>query len=84
MHLELNAGEIESLVRNVVTEVLATIDWPQGRLALTEEEAAASLGVNRHVLRDLRLAGKLTARRLGRKIVYTRNDLLAVIGESQQ
>jgi hypothetical protein len=76
MRLEFAKDEIEAVVRQVVAEVLATIDWPQGRLALDESEAATACGVARHVLRDLRLAGKLPGRRLGRKIVYLRDDLL--------
>lgn len=81
MRLEFAKSDIEELVRQVVGEVLSAIDWPQGRIALTEEEAARACGVNRHVLRDLRLAGKLNAKKLGRKVVYCRDDILRVIRE---
>lgn len=79
MRFELDASELEDLVRGVVTEVLGAVDWPQGRLALTETEAAAALGVNRHVLRDLRLAGKLAGQRVGRRIVYQRSHLVNLL-----
>jgi hypothetical protein len=83
MRLEFAKNEIEELVRQVVAEVLVGIDWPQGRIALNEQEAAKACGVNRHVLRDLRLSGKLKAKKVGRKIVYCRDDLLAALGETK-
>jgi len=58
----------------------ASVDWPNGRLALDEAEAARACGVGRHVLRDLRLAGKIKARKLGKKVIYTRTDLLIALG----
>jgi len=69
-------------LRGLVAEVLSAqpnIDWPGGRLALTEEEAATACGVGRHVLRDLRLDGQLPYRTLGRRIIYTRSDVLAAL-----
>jgi hypothetical protein len=42
MRLEFAKNEIEELVRQVVAEVMVAIDWPQGRLALDEAEAAKS------------------------------------------
>jgi hypothetical protein len=76
MRIALDGSELRPLIREVVAEVLQSIDWPEGRVALTEAEAAQACGVNRHVLRDFRLAGRITGRRLGKKIVYTRQDLL--------
>ncbi|WP_428305501.1 helix-turn-helix domain-containing protein [Lacipirellula sp.] len=69
-------------LRGLVAEVLSAqpnVDWPSGRLALTEEEAATACGVGRHVLRDLRLEGQLSYRTLGRRIIYTRSDVLAAL-----
>lgn len=69
-------------LRGLVAEVLSAqpnVDWPSGRLALTEEEAATACGVGRHVLRDLRLDGQLPHRTLGRRIIYTRSDVLAAL-----
>lgn len=76
MELRLDRSEIRLLVREVVVEVLDAIDWPAGRITLTEAEAANACGVGRHVFRDLRLAGKIQARKLGRKYVYTRSDVM--------
>lgn len=69
-------------LRSLVTEILSAqpnVDWPSERLALTEEEAAAACGVGRHVLRDMRLNNQLPTRTLGRRVVYTRSDLLAAL-----
>ncbi len=79
MELRFDQSEIRLLVKEVAIEVLDSIDWPTGRIALSEAEAAETCGVGRHVLRDLRLAGKIQARKLGRKYTYTRADLLRVL-----
>ena len=47
-----------------------------GRLAYTEAEAASLVGVERHVLRDARLRHEIEASRVGKRIVYTRDELL--------
>lgn len=67
---------LRAMVRDTVVETLELFDWPPGRVALTEEEAAEACGVGRHVLRDLRLQGKLNFHRLGKRNLYTRKDLL--------
>jgi hypothetical protein len=59
MEFHFDSEETRDLIRQVVVEVLAVIDWPVDRLALTEAEAAKACGVGRHVLRDLRLVGKI-------------------------
>jgi excisionase family DNA binding protein len=82
MHFTIERDEIRGLVKEVVRETLATIDWPAHRLTLSEQEAAEACGVGRHVLRDLRLRGKIRARRLGRKVVYSRTDLLEALENS--
>lgn len=76
MHLELKDEAFAELVREIVRRTVAELCWPPDRIALTEPEAAAVCGVGRHVLRDLRLAGRLAGTRLGRKVVYTRTQLL--------
>lgn len=80
MELIIKPDELKVLVREVVAEVLSSLDWPANRLVLTECEAAACCGVARHTLRDLRLAGRIKARKLGKKVVYARGDLLQAIG----
>ena len=84
MQLSVDPEEVRSIVREIVNQVLSAIDWPNGRVALDEAEAAQACGVGRHVLRDLRLAGKIKGRKLGRKIVYTREDLLNALSAANE
>lgn len=74
--IQVDPADLHEVLETVVREILGLLDWPAGRLALTEPEAAQALGVPRHVLRDARLAGELHGRRVGRRVVYTRSDLI--------
>lgn len=82
--VSVDAKSLEELVRRIVTETIGLSDWPAGRIALDEGEAAAACGVARHVLRDLRLAGRIQAKKLGRKYVYSRPDLLNVLSDTSK
>ena len=75
MKLEFSKDELRPLVAEIVTEVLERFDG-DGRLAWDESEAAKLIGVARHVLRDARLTGKVQHGRCGRKILYSRRQLL--------
>ncbi|MBA3483360.1 MAG: helix-turn-helix domain-containing protein [Pirellulales bacterium] len=79
MSMSLSRDLLRDLITEVLSEVLLVLNWPAGRLALTEAEAATACGVCRHVLRDLRLSGHIQARKLGRRVLYTRADLLAAL-----
>lgn len=80
MNLRLDDQELRALVAEVAAQLLGELlDWPVGRIALTEEEAANACGVRRHVLRDLRLKKAIQSRKLGRKYVYTRQDILQAL-----
>lgn len=79
MAIRIYDDDLKELIRSVVIEVLGQINWPPGRVALTEIEAASAMGVPRHVLRDLRLQGKANARKLGRRYVYSQVDLLHLL-----
>ncbi len=50
-----------------------------GRMGFPEAEAASLLGVPRHVLRDARLRNEISAVRVGKKIVYAKEELLAYL-----
>jgi helix-turn-helix protein len=54
-------------------------DLAQVTLALAEPEAAATIDVARHVLRDARLRGEITGSRIGKRIVYARKDVMAFL-----
>ncbi len=62
------------LVEQIVRHVLA---GQAGRVAYTEAEAAELLGVPAHVLRDARLRGEITGKRLGKKVIYAADELRA-------
>jgi hypothetical protein len=55
-----------------------------GRLAFTEPEAAALLGVKPHVLRDCRLRGELPGAKVGSKILYTRAELIEFLERQKE
>jgi hypothetical protein len=82
--IQVDPAELREVLEIVVREILGLLDWPVGRLALTEPEAAQALGVPRHVLRDARLAGQLRGRRVGKRIVYTREDLVEYLRGDQR
>ncbi len=46
------------------------------RLGFIEPEAASLLGVEQHVLRDCRLRGEIHARKVGKRYVYGRDELI--------
>jgi hypothetical protein len=77
MQLTIDRAELRDLLAEVVTETLAALDYPAGRIALTEAEAAAAVGRPQHCLRDARLRGELAGSKAGKAWVYQRSDLLA-------
>lgn len=57
--------------------------WPRGRVSLSEQEAAESIGVPQHVLRDVRLRQKLSYTKVGRCITYRPEQLKALLDQLQ-
>jgi hypothetical protein len=80
MKIVLEENDLRPLVETVVKEMLRWINDANSvmgeRIAHTEPEAAALLGVATHVLRDRRLEEAVSASRCGRRIMYQRSDLL--------
>lgn len=79
MKLEIDDSTLESLIERVVVTALARVEADQakvdGRLAFTESEAAAVIGVRPHVLRDARRRGELQGVRVGKRILIEREEL---------
>ena len=78
--LHISRDELKPLVREIVEAVLTEVEQFKqllnGKLAITEPEAAALLELNPWQLRDLRLAGKISHSRIvGGRIRYTLDDL---------
>jgi len=79
----LEATDLRPLMETIVKETLRIIDESSRatgeRIAFTEPEAAALLGIAPHVLRDRRLDGEVSASRCGRRILYKRSDLFRLL-----
>jgi excisionase family DNA binding protein len=77
-------AELRPVITAVVEQVLEHVHQREcklenGRLAYNEAEAAALLGIARHVLRDARLKGEIQGSRIGRKVLYSRDELVAFL-----
>lgn len=88
MKLQFDDHDLERLIATVVARVLAEREADAAtlgdRLGYTESEAAALLGIKPHVLRDCRLRGKIKGSRVGRRILYSRDELLKMLTEHQK
>jgi hypothetical protein len=80
MHIAFDPGDLRPLIEHVVSETIERLESERaklnGRLGYSEPEAAALLGVERHVLRDARLRGEIAARKIGKRIIYERDELI--------
>jgi hypothetical protein len=81
--MKLEVADIDALrpllhdaIARIVIELHENPLHKSDRLGYTEGEAAAMIGVARHVLRDCRLRGEIAARRVGKRFVYARTTLL--------
>jgi hypothetical protein len=83
MHLEVSAEDLRPIVAAAVAEVLAQVAETDARLGkrlgYPEAEAAELLGIAPHVLRDARLRGEISARKIGRGYIYERTSLVAFL-----
>ena len=84
LQLALDPVALEPLIRAVVEQTIARLDEARevlsAKLAFGEAEAARLLSLHPHQLRDARLRGEIEASvGPGRKILYSRSDLLAYL-----
>jgi len=83
MKLQLEADDLRPLVQMVVAEVMEHREADQTkldvRLAYTEPEAAALLGVQPHVLGDARRRGEVVGTRVGKRVLYERDQLITFL-----
>ncbi len=84
--MKLDASDLPELRPLIAAIVSETIDQRQAveaqlgdRLAYSEAEAAALLGLKQHQLRDARLRGEIDVRRIGSGYRYSRSQLLAFV-----
>jgi hypothetical protein len=81
MKLNLDAADLEPLVKRIVAEAIAQLRTDESKLGdnltFTEPEAAALLSMEPWQLRDERREKRIKASVVrGGRIVYTRDDLL--------
>jgi hypothetical protein len=73
-------ADLRPLVESIVVSTLEKFEADQEgigeRLAFTEPEAAALLGLRPHVLRDARLRGEIEASRVGKRLLYEKAEIL--------
>jgi hypothetical protein len=85
MQIQVEVEELRPLVEQIVAEVLRMLPAPaDNRIAYTEPEAAAMLGLPRHVLRDCRLRGEITGRRVGKRVIYGRQVLMSFLASEAE
>jgi excisionase family DNA binding protein len=83
VNVQITADDLRPIVETVVAEVLAqrqAVEQKLDRIGYTEAEAAELLGMPRHKLRDARLRGEITARKVGRGFLYSRQKLIEFAG----
>ena len=80
MKITLEDADLRPLIERVVAETIERLDNERAklgnRLGHPEPEAAALIGVQRHTLRDCRLRGEIEGRLVGKRIVYSRDELI--------
>lgn len=83
MRIELTPDELRPLIESVAADLLSRFVSGSDRIAFDEAEAAAMLGVAPSTLGDERRRGRVRASLVGRKIRYTREDLLTYLASRQ-
>lgn len=89
MNLQIDPAELRPLIEAVVTETLAAIRENSvlidgERLSYSEAEAAALLGVRRHVLAAARRGGEITASKAGGRFCYEASELRDYLFRNRQ
>ena len=75
MSVSIDEATLREIVQGVVRETLEVFAGDE-RLAFDEKDAAKLLGVPRHTLRDCRLRGEITAKKIGKSWRYSRRTLI--------
>lgn len=83
LQLNVDRETLRPLVEEIVTEIIEQTGGDPMRIAYSEREAAALLGLAPHQLRDRRLEGKVNATRIGKEYRYTRAALLALLHDDR-
>jgi len=85
--LEFSEDDLRRVAKPIVSQVLTELEAEReklgDRIGYTEPEAAALLGVRDHVLRDERLNGRIKARKVGKRYIYSRAALIRYLESTQ-
>lgn len=79
MQVVLGSDDLKPIVQQIVVEMLDRFGSDPNRIAYSEPESAAMLGLKSHQLRDARLRGEITGAKLGKSYHYTRAELLGFL-----
>jgi hypothetical protein len=88
MKLSFDEADLRPVIQQIVASTLIQIQSDEAklgdRLAYTEPQAAAILSIKPHVLRDARLRGEIFGSRVGKRILYERDELLRFLRQQRQ
>jgi hypothetical protein len=80
MKLTFDDSDLAPLIERVARTIMQQLEEQRAaagdHLAFGEEQAASLIGVPRHVLRDCRRRGEIKGTKVGKRIVYCREELL--------
>ena len=87
MKVSFEDTELSPLIQRIMAEVLRQQKGAEakanGRLGYSESEAAALLSVPPHVLRDCRLGQEISDRMVGKRYIYSRDELMNLLNETE-
>ena len=88
MKILLDPADLRPLVEAVVSEVLQRLEadrakTPDDRLAYSEPEAAALLGLQPYQLRDCRRRGEIVGCRVGKRVLYSIEEVRGLLERAQ-
>lgn len=82
MKIEVDSADLKPVIAAAVAEAMAAASTlGTDRLGYSEAEAARSLGMPKHRLRDARLRGEITGRRVGKAVYYARDELVRFLAK---
>jgi hypothetical protein len=85
--IDFDDDDLTPLIERVVTRVLDEREADEGklgnRLAFSEPEAAALLGMKPYVLRDARLRGEVVGSRIGKRVFCSRDALFKLLAKNE-
>lgn len=88
MRLTIDQDDLRNIIDSAVTEAIDRFAESRilrdNRMAYTESEATAMMGVRDHVLRDARLRGEVAGARVGKRIVYAHDELMRFLRARSQ